>query len=102
MARALARDERYGGEVVALQNGGLHEAPIELRTPFSDTDFEPVTLIDLLRYRARHQSERRAYTFLADREEAECSVNYEELDRRGQSVDPAADPPRVLAGVRGG
>src|SRR5829696_2432158 len=100
MARSLARDERYGGEVVALQNGGLHEAPIELRTPFSDTDFEPVTLIDLLRYRAGHQSERRAYTFLADREEAECSVNYEELDRRARDVAARLQTLGVTSGER--
>jgi acyl carrier protein len=100
MARSLVRDETYGGEIVALRNGGLHEAPIELRTPFSDTDFEPLTLIDLLRYRAGHQSERRAYTFLADGEVAESYVNYEELDRRARDVAARLQTLGVTSGER--
>lgn len=69
-----------------LQKGGLREAQTDLRTPFSDTGFEPGTLIDLLRYRADHQSEHRAYAFLADGEEPESSVNYGGLDRRARDV----------------
>ncbi len=86
--------------MVVLRNGGLNEAPIDLRNPFSDTGFEPVTLIDLLRYRAGHQSGHRAYTFLADGEEAESSVDYEELDRRARDVAARLQTQGVASGER--
>ena len=83
-----------------LRNGGPHEEPSALRTPFSDTGFEPVTLIDLLRYRAGHQSGQSAYTFLADGQEAESSVNYEEMDRRARGVAARLQTLGVTSGER--
>jgi acyl carrier protein len=82
-----------------LQRGdGLREAQIDVIIPFSDTGFAPVTLIELLRYRANHQSEHRAYAFLADGEEAESSVDYGELDRRARDVAARLQ----IVGVSGG
>ena len=83
-----------------LQKGGLREAQTDLRTPFSDTGFEPGTLIDLLRYRADHQSERGAYAFLADGEEPESSVDYDGLDRRARDVAARLQALGVTSGER--
>ena len=44
------------------------------------------TLNDILRWRARHQPTRRAYTFLADGEAAEVHVTYEDLDRQARLI----------------
>src|SRR4028118_1704176 len=101
MARSFARNERAAeGKIMALQNVGLQEASIDLRTPFSDTNFAPATLIDLLRYRAAHQSEHRAYAFLADGEEAESSVDYGELDRWARDVAARLQTIGVSGGER--
>src|SRR4028118_2190096 len=101
MARSFARNERAAeGKIMALQNVGLQEASIDLRTPFSDTNFAPATLIDLLRYRAAHQSEHRAYAFLAGGEEAESSVDYGELDRRARDVAARLQTIGVSGGER--
>ena len=69
-----------------VHRGGLREAQVNLRTPFSGTGFVPETLIDLLRYRANRQPGRKAYTFLADGEVAESSADYGELDRLTRDV----------------
>ena len=87
-------------KATALQRRGLRGARFELRTPFSDTGFKPVTLIDLLRYRADHQSGRRAYTFLADGEEAESSVDYGTLDRRARDVAARLQTLGITSGER--
>lgn len=44
------------------------------------------TLVDILRWRARYQPERKAYTFLADGEVEEATVTYGELDRQARST----------------
>src|ERR671913_1100303 len=62
------------------EKADLKGGRIDLRTPFPETDFEPATLVDLLRWRATHQPRRRAYTFLGDWEADERSVDYGELD----------------------
>ena len=83
-----------------LGNSGLRGASFELRGPFPETGFEPGTLIDLLRYRADHQPRRRAYTFLADAEVAESSVDYGELDRRARHVAARLQTLGVKSGER--
>jgi acyl-CoA synthetase (AMP-forming)/AMP-acid ligase II len=45
-----------------------------------------LTLLDLLRWRASSQSERRAYTFLLDGETEEVHITYGELDRRARAI----------------
>jgi len=47
---------------------------------------ESSTLAELLRERAIHQPEGRAYTFLIDGEEEEAHVTYAELDRQARAV----------------
>ncbi|MCU0532510.1 MAG: fatty acyl-AMP ligase [Hydrococcus sp. Prado102] len=44
------------------------------------------TLVDLLRYRAQAQIDRRAYTFLQDGETEDASLTYQELDRRARAI----------------
>jgi natural product biosynthesis luciferase-like monooxygenase protein len=46
---------------------------------------QSTTLVDLLRWRARMQPDRLAYTFLADGENEESRLTYGELDRRARS-----------------
>ena len=43
------------------------------------------SIIDILRHRAVHQSEKRAYTFLSEGEAEEISLTYRELDRRARA-----------------
>ncbi|WP_437896085.1 amino acid adenylation domain-containing protein [Sorangium sp. So ce124] len=44
------------------------------------------TLVDVLRHRAYHQPERRAFTFLPDGELEEIHVSYAELDRQARAI----------------
>lgn len=44
------------------------------------------TLVELLRWRAFHQPERPAYTFLTDEEQREVHLTYGDLDRRAQAI----------------
>ena len=44
------------------------------------------TLVDILRWRAAHQGDQKAYTFLADGDAEENSVTYCELDRQARAV----------------
>jgi acyl carrier protein len=73
---------------------------IDLRTPFPKTGFEPATLLDLLGWRASHQPEQRAYTFLRDGEVEERSVNYGELDRQARAVATRLQALGVASGER--
>ena len=43
------------------------------------------TLVELLRYRSQHQSNRTAYTFLTDGD-ASVSVTYQELDLQARAI----------------
>ena len=52
----------------------------------ADGGFEPFTLIDLLRWRALHQADATAYTFLADGEREEASLSYAELDCQARAI----------------
>src|SRR6266851_10367504 len=44
------------------------------------------TLVDLVRWRARHQAERTAYVFLSDGATEECRLTYVELDQQARAV----------------
>jgi len=44
------------------------------------------TLVELLRWRALHQPERSAYTFLTDEEQKEVHLTYGEVDRRARAI----------------
>src|SRR5262245_46531342 len=50
------------------------------------TPYQAATLVDLLRRRAIEQSDRLAYTFLADGAGDEARLTYFELDRRARSI----------------
>lgn len=57
------------------------EASLDLQSAFPST-----TLVDLLRTRAIHQSDQKAYTFLIDGETEEVHFSYGELDKRARSL----------------
>src|ERR671921_1856166 len=86
--------------VTVPQDGSPADGRADLRTPFPKTGFEPATLVDLLRWRASHEPERRAYTFLGDGEADESSVNYGELDRQAQAVAARLETLGVAGGER--
>jgi acyl-CoA synthetase (AMP-forming)/AMP-acid ligase II len=44
------------------------------------------TFVDLMRYRAQAQNDRRAYTFLQNGETEDSSLTYQELDRRARAI----------------
>ena len=44
------------------------------------------TIVDILRWRAQNQADRRAYTFLIDGESEEVSISYAELDRQARAI----------------
>jgi acyl-CoA synthetase (AMP-forming)/AMP-acid ligase II len=87
-------------EIAVPKKGASLWAQTDLRTPFSGSGFEPATLIDLLGWRAAHQPEREAYTFLGDGEAEERSVNYRELERQARSVASRLQSAGVAAGER--
>jgi acyl-CoA synthetase (AMP-forming)/AMP-acid ligase II len=47
---------------------------------------EPSTLVEILRWRAIHQPDRLAYTFLQDGETEEAHLTYADLDRRARAI----------------
>ena len=53
---------------------------------FPGSDFYPATLVDVLRWRARHQPDRLAYRFLTDGESEEVSITYKELDKQARET----------------
>jgi amino acid adenylation domain-containing protein len=57
---------------------------LSYRVPSSD--FEPGNWGELLRWRATHQPDRRAYTFLRDGEREETSLTYGQLDRKARAI----------------
>src|SRR5919112_2636402 len=87
-------------DIAVSREGSPADECIDLRTPFPKTGFEPATLVDLLRWRASHEPERRAYTFLGDGEAEERSVNYGELDRQAQLVAAQLEALGVAGGER--
>jgi amino acid adenylation domain-containing protein len=54
--------------------------------PSTESTFAPATLVDLLRWRACHQGDRQAYTFLIDGERQATHLTYEELDRQARAI----------------
>jgi amino acid adenylation domain-containing protein len=48
--------------------------------------FEPATIVELLRWRARHQPEQTAYTFLVDGEQEEATLTFAQLDQRARTI----------------
>src|SRR5215204_2010166 len=82
------------------QDSSPPDGRIDLRTPFPKTGFGLETLVDLLRWRASHEPERRAYTFLGSGEAEEGSVDYGELDRRARAVAARLETLGVAGGER--
>lgn len=67
----------------------------------SEQIFTPATLVELLRYRALHQPQQRAFAFLEDGESESSQLTYGDLDRRARSIgaqlqDQKAAGERVL------
>ena len=50
------------------------------------TFFGPSNLVDLLRHRADHQANERAFTYLVDGENEEIAWNYADIDRRARAI----------------
>src|SRR5207247_6966860 len=53
---------------------------------FTNLSDAPATLVELLRWRAAHQPDQRAYTFLVDGESQEVHLTYQELDRQARAI----------------
>ena len=87
-------------EIAVPQKNSPLGAHTVIRTPFLGTGFEPATLIDLLYWRATHQTGREAYTFLGDGDEENGSVTYGELDRQARSVASRLQSTGVAGGER--
>ena len=49
-------------------------------------NFNYSTLVELLRYRAQHQADRTAYTFLKNGETELCSITYQDLDLQARAI----------------
>jgi acyl-CoA synthetase (AMP-forming)/AMP-acid ligase II len=52
----------------------------------TDTKQKVSTLVDLLRYRAQHQSDQTAYIFLQDGETETGRLTYQQLDRQARAI----------------
>ncbi|MEW6495755.1 MAG: fatty acyl-AMP ligase [Cyanobacteriota bacterium] len=52
----------------------------------SDIKHKVSTLVDLLSYRAQHQSDQTAYTFLQDGETPSITLTYQELDQQARAI----------------
>ncbi|HEY1353968.1 MAG TPA: AMP-binding protein, partial [Ktedonobacteraceae bacterium] len=52
----------------------------------ADRDLAVCTLVDILRWRALHQPDRRAFIYLGDGETEEASLTYAQLDRQARAV----------------
>ncbi len=57
-----------------------------MSNPPNQAPFVPLTLIDLLRWRSQHQSNKLAYRFLIDGETEEVAFTYAELDQQARAV----------------
>ncbi len=52
----------------------------------SDNIHKFSTLVDILRYRGRHQPDQKAYTFLQDKETESDTLTYQELDLKARAI----------------
>jgi acyl-CoA synthetase (AMP-forming)/AMP-acid ligase II len=57
-----------------------------MAVPISGPSSAHSTLVDILRWRALHQPDQLAYTFLLDGETEEVNLTYAELDRRARAI----------------
>jgi acyl-CoA synthetase (AMP-forming)/AMP-acid ligase II len=57
-----------------------------MQTVFDETNPEQLTLVDILRWRAQHQPQREAYTFLLDGETKKVQITYAELDLQARRI----------------
>ncbi|MBV9786609.1 MAG: AMP-binding protein, partial [Chloroflexi bacterium] len=57
-----------------------------MSTRLSDLPVEFSTLVDLLRWRASHQPDLQAYTFLSDSDADSVRLTYAELDRQARAI----------------
>ena len=55
--------------------------------------FGPSNLVDLLRHRAAHQGQDRAFTYLVDGETEEIHLTYQGLDRQARAAYPTKTAP---------
>jgi len=53
---------------------------------YTDPNFSPATLVQLLRWRALTEPDKIAYTYLKDGEKKEIRLSYGELDRRARAI----------------
>jgi len=53
---------------------------------FDDPNFKPRTLVELLRWRAATEPNKKAYTYLKDGDRKEIYLTYGELDKKAQSI----------------
>jgi hypothetical protein len=63
----------------------------------TDLPVEFSTLVDLLRWRAMHQPDQPAYTFLSDGDAAAVRLSYAELDRQSFSTRQRQEPGRCCS-----
>src|SRR5229473_792550 len=57
-----------------------------MTVPFSGSSPVHSSLVEILRWRALHQPDRLAYTFLQDGEKEEVHLTYADLDRRARAI----------------
>ena len=57
-----------------------------MNPPISTLTTDCNTLVDILRVRASHQADQRAYTFLLDGEREEVHLTYAELDQQARAI----------------
>ncbi len=67
---------------------------------FSEFSVEFSTLVELLRWRAIHQSQQKAYSFLLDGEVEEFDLTYGELDEQARQVGALLQSCGVIGGER--
>jgi len=61
-----------------------------------DSTVEYSTLVELLRWRAQHQPDRQAYTFLVDGEMEEVHLTYQELDWQARAIGARLQSPEAV------
>jgi acyl-CoA synthetase (AMP-forming)/AMP-acid ligase II/alkylation response protein AidB-like acyl-CoA dehydrogenase/acyl carrier protein len=72
---------------------------MEFPASFSAKNYRPSNLVDLLRWRASQQPDRRAFTFLLDAEEEGPHLSYLQLDRQARAISALLQT-RIKSGER--